>query len=207
MAGMYLGRRERTPVQRAVRAGTPETWDIEDGDTRLSVLVVPLPDVDQAIVHSSLLAGSPILINTRLSVPYCENLEEVRRLLDMPVWRIDGTHLTFIWMWQSEQDVLKQEKLRRLPPHTINVTPWHLALTDGIDDKRKRRLALQHKLPFLEKDLKGTEETLKEDNESAAKPGPPNQFLDDSIHLLSERRDELMREIAEARSELEDADD
>ena len=125
----------------------------------------------------------------------------------MPACLIDGTHLTFIWMWLFEQDVLKQEKEWRLPPHTINVTPWRLALADGIGDTRKRSLALQHKLPFLERSLKGTEETLDEDRESAAKSSPPSQFLDDSIHLLSGRRDELTREIAEARSELEDADD
>jgi hypothetical protein len=202
--GMWCGPQELTPVQRAVRAGTPETWDIEDGDARISVLVVPLPDAEQAIFHSALLNGSPLVIKARYSSGYyATNLEEVRSLPGIPVWHNDGTHLTFIWLWLFEHDVLRLEKERRsFPPNTIDVTPWRLALIEGIDDTRKRRLALQHKLPFLERDLKSTEETLAEDLESAAKPGPPSEFLEDSIHVLSERRDELTQEIAEARVEL-----
>lgn len=89
-------------------------------------------------------------------------------------------------------------------PNTINVTPWRLALSDGIDDTRKRHLVLQHNLPYFEKDLKSTEETLKEDVDIGCTRPP--ELMKEDIRILTEKRDALMQEIADARSELEDED-
>ncbi len=193
---------QQEALENAVRPGPPERWNIKDGDTLVSVLVVPLPDVDQAIVHSPLIRYSPILIDTK-HASYAKDMNELRDMILTGIdGIIDGSHLTFLWLWVFEKGVLDLEANngRVMSPFTVDVQPWRLALAEGIDDTTKRRLMLTHKLPFLREKLEFTQYTLMDDlAKFAATYGhqePPH------VDVQAQRVTDLKREIREAEAEL-----
>lgn len=194
---------QQEALEKAVRAGPPEQWNIKDGDTLVSVLVVPLPDVDQAIVHSPLIRYSPILINTKHAA-YAKNMGELTEMISTSQEGfIDGTHLTFMWLWMFEKGVLdlKRDNGPVMTTFiTVDVRPWRLALAEGIDDTIKRRLMLTHKLPFLRGNLEFTEYVLMDDLAKFAATYGHQETP--HVDVQAQRITDLKREIKEAEAEL-----
>ncbi len=202
MAGTVLQRLPDSDAQKAVRADNPERWDVKDGDDadeKHSILVIRLPAVHQAIVHSSRIQDAPILINT--PVDYAKTMEDFNAMVTMdisPSRCITDTQLAFLWLWMYEHAVLDREEMMVVGCATVDVRPWRLALLAGMDDRVKRRLALQHELPFKMRHLKGYQDSIEEERKDAEYV---EQWAAD-IKVWEQRAGFLTREIQEMQDEL-----
>lgn len=206
MAGVWLQSPVAPDLELAVRAGTSEVWTIKDEGSCLYILVVPLPGAKQAIVHSHTLQNSPFLINTQHAT-YAKNVEELSDvILQTHSSFVDGSHLAFLWLWLFENDVLELERRQTIWSSTteVNVEPWRLALTIGIDDVARHRLLLKHKLPFLVRKLGYTTDTLVSDRTDAKKHGYTDNHHLESIKILEEKSVALSLKIQKVCDELEE---
>ena len=202
MAGTVLQLREESDLEKAVRAGSPERWNVVDEDKHLSILLVPLPAVNQVIVHSALIRYSPVLIDTQ-HASYAKNNGELKEMIStLDSGYIDEAHLAFLWLWLFEKEVLTREARLVVGAATVNVHPWRLALAAGIDDGVKRHLDLENKLPFLERDLNGYNDTIDYERVTAQKYGPSPRREQD-IAFWEQKVEELSRAIQETQDELD----
>ena len=202
MAGTVLQRFPDSDAQKAVRADGAERWDVkdgDDGDEKHSILVIRLPAVHQAIVHSSRIQDAPILINT--PVDYAKTMEDFNEMVSMEENQpfITDTQLAFLWIWMYEHAVLDREAMMVVGCPTVDVRPWRLALLAGMDDRVKRHLALKHELPYKMRSLKGYQDSIRDESKDAENA----TRWEAHIKIWEQKAAFLVREIQEMQDKLD----